>query len=177
MSELPKEYQWLEGLDLLPKMVATALESYGVAETSGPNNTPEIMRWAAETGLKSSYNADATPWCGLFMAYVAKTAGKVMPSAPLWALNWAKFGVDGGQPELGDVLVFARKGGGHVALYIGEDDECYHVLGGNQRDSVCFTRIDKERLYAVRQPPYNNKPSTAVTYLLSVTGSKSDNEA
>ena len=27
-----------------------------------------------------------------------------------------------------------RQGGGHVALYIGEDNECYHCAGGNQSD-------------------------------------------
>lgn len=177
MVDLPKPYRWLQALDLLPKMVAEALPHHGVRETAGPANTPEIMAWAAQTGLKSSYNADATPWCGLFMAHVAKRAGKVVPPGPLWALNWAKFGVEGGQPELGDVLVFVRKGGGHVGLYIGEDAEAYHVLGGNQGDCVCFTRIDKERLYAVRQPPYNNKPSTAKVYLLAASGAMSSNEA
>ncbi|NQE60948.1 TIGR02594 family protein [Caulobacter sp. RHG1] len=177
MPTLAKEYQWLKQLDLLPKMVTSALESYGVKETQGPGNTPEIMAWATQTGLRSSYNADAIPWCGLFMAYVAKSSGKAFPKDPLWALNWSKFGEDGGQPELGDVLVFVRKGGGHVGLYIGEDSECYHVLGGNQGDAVSITRIDKERLYAVRQPPYNNKPSTAKTYLLSSNGKKSVDEA
>lgn len=176
MPNLPKDYQWLEKLDLLPKMVAAALPLVGIKETDGPGNTPQIMNWAAQTGLKSSYNADAIPWCGLFMAYVAKISGKVIPTKPLWALNWAKFGEEGGQPELGDILVFTRKEGGHVGLYIGEDDECYHVLGGNQSNSVCFTRIAKERLYAVRQPPYNNKPSTAKVYILSPNGQKSVNE-
>lgn len=177
VSKLPKQYQWLEQLDLLPKMVAAALPLVGIKETAGPANTKEIMDWAAQTGLKSSYNADLTPWCGLFMAYVAKISGKVVPNKPLWALNWAKFGQEGGQPELGDVLVFTRKEGGHVGLYIGEDKDCYHVLGGNQSDSVCFTRIAKERLYAVRQPPYNNKPSTAKIYILSPDGEPSGNEA
>ena len=33
---------------------------------------------------------------------------------------------------LGDILTFKRNGGGHVGLYVGEDKDCYHVLGGNQ---------------------------------------------
>jgi len=176
MSKVPAKYQWLEQLDVLPKMVRAALDSYGVAETNGPANTPEIMGWAAETGLRASYAADVVPWCGLFMAHVALKAGKVIPQKPLWALNWSRFGVDGGQPELGDVLTFTRNGGGHVGLYIGEDDDCYHVLGGNQGDKVCIKPIAKERLYAVRQPPYNNKPTTAVTYLLDADGEPSTNE-
>lgn len=177
MPDLPASYRWLKTLAPSPKMVAAAVALHGVKETQGPANTPEIMDWADKTGLKSAYKADVTPWCGLFMAYVAKVSGKTAPKDPLWALNWVKFGQEGGQPELGDVLVFVRPGGGHVGLYIGEDAECYHVLGGNQSDRVCFTRIAKERLYAVRQPPYVNKPGAARTYILSPDGKPSVNEA
>jgi len=177
MPPLPKTYAWLSRLDPLPRMISAALAEFGVRETAGAANTPQILQWAAQTGLASDYRADAIPWCGLFMAHVARVAGREVPPAPLWALSWARFGVEGGQPELGDVLVFMRQGGGHVGLYIGEDSRCYHVLGGNQGDRVCITRIAKERLYAVRQPPYVNKPRSAATYRLAATGEVSSNEA
>ncbi|MFM1960895.1 MAG: hypothetical protein RL588_2412 [Pseudomonadota bacterium] len=177
MPPLPPAYHWLARLDPLPRMVAAALDDLGVRETAGAANTPQILQWAAETGLSATYRADAIPWCGLFMAHVARKARKVPPPAPLWALSWARFGVEGGQPELGDVLVFQRQSGGHVGLYIGEDSRCYHVLGGNQGDRVCIARIARERLYAVRQPPYTNKPRSAATYLLAATGAVSENEA
>jgi cell wall-associated NlpC family hydrolase len=45
---------------------------------------------------------------------------------------------------LGDVLVFRRGGGGHVALYVGEDEEAFHVLGGNQADR-CASRDSPAR--------------------------------
>ncbi|MCX6977293.1 MAG: TIGR02594 family protein, partial [Verrucomicrobia bacterium] len=150
-------------------MISAALAEFGVRETSGAANTPQILQWAAQTGLASDYRADSIPWCGLFMAHIARVAGREVPPAPLWALSWARFGVEGGQPELGDVLVFMRQGGGHVGLYIGEDSRCYHVLGGNQGDRVCITRIAKERLYAVRQPPYVNTPRSAAIYRLAAT--------
>ena len=174
---LPKTYAWLSRMAPLPRMVSAALAEFGVRETSGAANTPQILKWAVETGLASAYRADSIPWCGLFMAHVARVAGREVPPAPLWALSWARFGIEGGQPELGDVLVFMRQGGGHVGLYIGEDSRCYHVLGGNQGDRVCITRIAKERLYAVRQPPYMNKPRSAATYRLAATGEVSSNEA
>lgn len=177
MPPLPRAYQWLAPLQPLPRMVATALDDLGVRETAGAANTPQILQWAVETGLAGDYRADSIPWCGLFMAHVARAAGRETPPAPLWALSWARFGVEGGQPELGDVLVFMRQGGGHVGLYIGEDSRCYHVLGGNQGDRVCIARIAKERLYAVRQPPYVNKPRSAATYRLAATGEVSSNEA
>ncbi|MFM8374796.1 MAG: TIGR02594 family protein [Phenylobacterium sp.] len=177
MIPLPRPYRWLSRLEPLPRMVAAALADYGTLETAGPGNTPKILQWAQETGLAADYRADSIPWCGLFMAHVAMVAGREAPPSPLWALSWARFGVEGGQPELGDVLVFQRPGGGHVGLYVGEDSRCYHVLGGNQGDRVGITRIARERLYAVRQPPYVNKPRSAATYRLAATGEVSSNEA
>lgn len=177
---IDKDYQWLKTVGTLPKMVSEAIELLGTAEIVGPKNNPTIIAWSKEVGGDAVITSDETAWCGLFMAVVARRAGKTPPPKPLWALNWAKFGVDGGQPELGDVLTFIRKTatgtGGHVGLYIGEDAECYHVLGGNQGNRVCFTRIDKDRLRACRQPPYMVKPASARPYLLKSDGNKSTNE-
>lgn len=174
---LPQQYRWLNTLGDLPRMVTEALKEFGLIETPGVANNPTIMAWAKETGLGNIYTADSVPWCGLFMAVVARRAAKQFPSSPLWALSWSKFGVEAGQPRLGDVLTFTRKGGGHVALYVGEDKTAYHVLGGNQGDAVGFTRIDKARLYRVRRPAYNQAPATARPFVLAATGSLSENEA
>lgn len=177
VSQLPQQYRWLTGLGLLPRMVSEALAEFGCIETPGPGNNPTIMEWAREVGVQAVYTADSVPWCGLFMGVVAKRAAKSLPSSPLWALSWSKFGDEAGQPRLGDVLTFVRKGGGHVALYIGEDKAAYHVLGGNQSDAVSFTRIDKARLYRVRRPHYNVAPATARPIVLEATGGLSENEA
>lgn len=143
MSALPSAYGWLTKLDPLPRMIAEALALFGTVEAAATANSPTIISWADEIGgkVEEVYQADSIPWCGLFMAVVAKRAGKKVPTDPLWALNWTQFGVAAGQPMLGDVMTFVRPGGGHVGLYVGEDVTAYHVLGGNQRDQVCFTRI------------------------------------
>jgi hypothetical protein len=56
----------------------------------------------------------------------------------------------------GAVLVFWRgsKSGtlGHVGFYQGEDDEAYHVLGGNQSNKVNTARVGKDRLLDARWP-------------------------
>jgi uncharacterized protein (TIGR02594 family) len=174
---LPAQYHWLEEIDQPPRMIAEALKLYGTAEVSGARDNPIIIAWAKETGLKAIYTADSIPWCGLFVALVAMRAGKSFPSSPLWALSWAKFGVEAGQPRLGDVLTFTRKGGGHVGLYVGEDARAYHVLGGNQGDKVCITRIDKMRLYRARRPAYINMPASAQPRVLAASGGLSVNEA
>lgn len=177
MSKLPPAYRWLSDLASPPRMIAEALAEYGTVETPGAANNAKILSWAAEVGLKAVYTADSIPWCGLFMAVVAKRAGKPLVSSPLWALSWAKFGVEAGQPRLGDVLTFTRNGGGHVGLYVGEDGSAYHVLGGNQSDSVCITRIEKKRLYRVRRPAYNVMPASAQPIMLAAAGALSQNEA
>ena len=82
------------------------------------------------------------------------------------------------EAALGDVLVFARpKGGGHVGLYVGEDETAFHVLGGNQSDGVTISRISKDRCIAVRRPGYKAAPATAKPVELAATGALSVNEA
>lgn len=168
----PKNYEWLGRVGTLPVMVTEALKEYGTVETPGTKNNAKIMAWAKEAGLTKTYTADSVPWCGLFMALVCKRAKKAYPTNnPLWALNWAKFGKEAGQPGLGDVLVFVRTGGGHVGIYIGEDKSYYHVLGGNQSDAVTITRIAKNRLYAARRAPFLRfLPASARPYFLGNTG-------
>ena len=173
---LPAQYAWLER-EPAPRMLLEGLKLYGTLEAPGQASNPTIMAWAQETGLRNVYTADSVAWCGLFMAVVAKRAGKPMAEGPLWALNWGKWGQNGGQPELGDVLTFVRPGGGHVGLYVGEDQAAYHVLGGNQSDAVTITRIDKDRLRACRQFFAAGKPANVRPVILRPNGVLSVNEA
>jgi uncharacterized protein (TIGR02594 family) len=170
----PKRYEWLGNVGTLPKMVSEGLRWVGTLEAQGSVNNPVIMGWAAELGvarLGYKYVADSVPWCGLFMGIVALHAGKPVVEGPLYALNWSKFGTEAGQPVLGDVLTFSRQGGGHVALYIGEDATAYHVLGGNQSDSVSITPIDKKRLYRARRAPFSVAlPTSARPYIIADSG-------
>ena len=66
---------------------------------------------------------------------------------------------------------------GHVGFYAGEDDSHYHVLGGNQSDRVCITRVSKGRLYAARRPLYRVQPGNIRPVHLEATGALSLNEA
>jgi uncharacterized protein (TIGR02594 family) len=175
--QLPQQYRWLGQIAQPPLMIVEALKLFGTIETPGKGDNPTILAWAKETGLGRVYTADAIPWCGLFMAVVAKRAAKSFPTSPLWALSWSKFGVEAGQPRLGDILTFTRKGGGHVGLYVGEDRGAYHVLGGNQGDAVSIARLDKARLHRVRRPAYRNMPASAQPIVLAATGGLSTNEA
>jgi uncharacterized protein (TIGR02594 family) len=173
---LPKAYQWL-AQEPAPRHLLKAVELFGVTETVGSVNNPVIMGWAKELGLEKVYTADSIPWCGLYTAVVIHRAQRPVVEAPLWALNWNKFGVQVSTPMLGDVLTFSRKGGGHVGFYVGEDSTAYHVLGGNQGDKVSVARIAKSRLSQARRPQYNSQPANIRRVFLASNGALSTNEA
>ncbi len=178
--KFPTGYEWLGTVGQLPRVVIEALKLVGIKEFAGAADNPVIMAWADEVGreVEKVYGRDEIPWCGLFMAVVAKRAGKAGVDGPLWALNWKKFGVAAKAPSLGDVLTFKRDGGGHVGIYIAEDHKAYHVLGGNQKDQVCIVPILKARLHSYRRPVYATaQPASVKPYLVSRMGALSTNEA
>jgi uncharacterized protein (TIGR02594 family) len=133
-----------------PVWLREARRFMGLMEIAGARSNPTIMGWAKAAGgwIASYFNNDDIPWCGLFMAHImgATLPNERLPSNPLAAKSWAKFGRPLNVPSLGCVLVFSRSGGGHVGLYVGETMTAYRVLGGNQSNSVSLTWIDKERL-------------------------------
>lgn len=169
-------YDWLKNIDS-PKVITEAMKLHGVKEIHGAEHNPVIIGWAKELGI--IYNADEVPWCGLFAAFVIKRAGFDPIKNPLWARNWSGFGNHQWVAMLGDVLVFTREGGaGHVGFYVGEDNDCYHVLGGNQGDMVKVARIQRNRCIAIRQCIWKIKKPDAVRIIkLSATGQISNNES
>jgi uncharacterized protein (TIGR02594 family) len=174
---LPKHYEWLLN-EPGPKILQVALPLHGTKEVIGRENNPVILAWAAEVGLDKVYKSDETPWCGLWVALCVKRAGKPVVKDPLWARNWAKWGV-ACEPELGCILVFERgPTSGHVGIYIGEDDTFYYVYGGNQKDMVSIVPIRKERLIASRCLYSVAKPANVRAIRLASDGSEaSRNEA
>jgi uncharacterized protein (TIGR02594 family) len=169
-------YKWLNK-EASPLILAEAIKHYGISEIVGAGSNPMIMEWAKEVGVEKTYKDDDIPWCGLFIGLVVKRTGRAIPNNPLWALNWGAWGVAAAIPMLGDILVFKRNGGGHVGIYVGEDSFAYHVLGGNQKNQVNITRIDKKRLLRARRPPYVNMPSNVRRVFLLPEGDVSSNEA
>lgn len=161
-----------------PKILVEAVKLLGVKEIVGTPNNPIILQWAKDLKLDKIYTNDAIPWCGLFIAYVVKQAGKEVAKNPLYALNWSSWGNAVDVPKLGDILTFKRDGGGHVGIYVGEDSECYHVLGGNQSDMVKVSRIAKSRLFKARRTPWSvAQPKEVRVIKLDSKGSISKNEA
>jgi uncharacterized protein (TIGR02594 family) len=142
-----------------PAWLSCARKLIGTREARGAANSATILGWAALLGMKILgivYNADSTPWCGLFVANCLRAAGidlsamKVGVRASAWA-DWGDQ-IRMGALAAGAIMVFVRPGGGHVGFYVGEDMTHFHILGGNQGDAVSIMRIEKNRCVAARWP-------------------------
>lgn len=171
------KYEFLNDIPDLPRIVKIGLSFLGTKEIKGAKHNETILSWANETGLDKVYSSDEIPWCGLFVAMVVKRSGREPVTNPLWARSWVKWGEAADNAALGDILVFKRDSGGHVGIYIGEDNEYYHILGGNQSDAVTITRISKMRCIGTRRPLYQNKPASVKKYFINASGEISTNEA
>jgi uncharacterized protein (TIGR02594 family) len=172
-----------------PYQVEEAVKVFGLHELKGADDNVTILGWAKTLGVDDVYKHDSIPWCGLAMGWFMTQAEKgggfdetfAIPKGYLMlrALEWAKFGepvVETGA-MFGDVLVFHRDGGGHVGLYVGESTTAFFVLGGNEGDAVSIVAIGKDRLSAVRRPPYEELPPNVQKVSLADDGSRSTDEA
>lgn len=165
-----------------PIWMREARRYLGLAEIPGPKSNPIIIGWAKRLGgwIAGFYTDDDIPWCGLFIGTVIATTlpAELLPANPLGALNWSKFGRPLSKPSLGAIMTFRRPGGGHVGIYAGEDATHYHILGGNQSNKVSITRVDKNRLDAIRWPSTGTEAPAGKPVLLSPSGAPvSRNEA
>lgn len=129
----------------LPPWIPIAEDLIGTKEKPGSENNPKIMAWAKSLGnpVSRDYTADSIPWCGLFVAYSLSQAGIDPITSPLWALSWKNFGESLSKPVFGCIYTRHRDGGGHVGFLVSQDNDYWHVLGGNQSDMVNVTRISK----------------------------------
>lgn len=144
-----------EGLE--PLWLIEARSWLGEREKVGRGSNPRILTAIRKVGMRilgMDFTDDDTAWCGAIMAAWISTvlSAEPLPSVAVRAASWAKFGVPLSVPALGAIMVFTRKGGGHVALYLGETPTHIVVLGGNQGNAVSIMAKDKIELQAIRWP-------------------------
>lgn len=126
-----------------PKWLAVARSLLGTREIPGPQHSGFISKGWARLGA-GWFNDDETPWCGFFVAHCIDAAGLPYPGKGMFArakawLDWGK----PSQPVLGAIVVYSRKGGGHVGFLAGESATHYYVLGGNQDNCVSIAPFNK----------------------------------
>lgn len=121
-----------------------------------------LKAWLISDG-KTLGDPKMLPWCGDAMATAIRKSLPdekfvgVLAENPYWALNWAAFG-DAIEPCFGAIGVFKRAEGGHVGVLVSQSKDTYHVLGGNQGDSVSLTSVPKSSFVTSRWPKTFERP-------------------
>lgn len=148
----------------------------GLREIKGLKHNSTIIGWLKN--LKTWWFDDETAWCGTFVAHCLKSTGHVIPSTWYRALSWAQWGQKLENPVVGCVVVFSRKGGGHVGFVVGNNrNGNLMVLGGNQGDAVAISAFDKSRVVGYRWPSDAMIPISADLPFITSNGKLSENEA
>jgi len=183
---LPKEYQWIETIGTLPKMVSAALQYIGVREYPGSNANPVILDMARSIGVSDIYTSDETSWCALFINYLIRITAKPQVDVKgdrynllraKWLLNWGTK-VTAGDEKMGDIVIIDRDGGGHVFVLIAKTKAGNYIgIGGNQGNKVSFAEFDKNRVLGIRRFYTTALPGSAKLYVVDGTGQFSTNEA
>jgi len=136
-----------------------ARSKMGVKEIPGPRHNNWIAKGWKRLGA-SWFSTDETPWCGFYVAHCLDAAGLPIVGGGLFArakawLKWGKASVD----CYGAIVVFGRKGGGHVGFLVGQSTKHYYVLGGNQRNAVNIMPLAKSRALGFRWPSGEVNPN------------------
>ncbi len=131
-----------------------AMAEIGVKEVTGPEANPRILQYAKDCGIH--YKSDETPWCSVFMNWVAFKSGLERTNKGT-ARSWLNVGIPVSDPEPGDVVVFWRGSRdswqGHVGIYTGSstNNSRIYCLGGNQGNQVSITAKTQDRILGYRR--------------------------
>jgi uncharacterized protein (TIGR02594 family) len=182
---LTDKYKWLETVGTLPKLVSAALQYLGLKEIPGITSNPVIIEMAKGLGVSDIYTNDDTSWCAIFINHLLRICGKppIDYKGDRYNILRAKGLADWGNPvvrgeeQLGDIGIFNRPGGGHVAIIIASTEDTFVVIGGNQSNAVTFTEIAKNRLLTARRFYATDPPASAKKYTMDSSGLVSKNEA
>jgi uncharacterized protein (TIGR02594 family) len=140
----------------MDKILKIAVAELGEKEIQGPEDNPTIVNYAKEAGF-DWIDDDETPWCSIFVNWVAKKAG-LKASGKANARSWMLEGINvDNSPEPGDVVVFWRGSPdswkGHVGFFFGfsSDGERVYCLGGNQGNQVSVSAFSVDNVLGFRR--------------------------
>lgn len=139
----------------MENIIKVATAELGIAEIHGSQDNERIVQYSEEIGL-TWVTDDETPWCSIFMNWVAMKAG-YEKSASAAARSWLNIGFSVENPEPGDVVVYWRESPeshkGHVGIFLGfsNDHSRIYTLGGNQSDSVSISAYSVDQLLDFRR--------------------------
>jgi uncharacterized protein (TIGR02594 family) len=163
----PKELPW----------IVEGKKVFGLHEI---NDNTKLTAWLRSDGQRLG-DPSKLPWCGDYVETAIKNSLPKEPFSgavgknPYWARNWLKFG-HSCTPRYGAIIVFSRGKGGHVGFVVGEDDNDYYVLGGNQSNMVNISRISGDRYLGCTWPVTFDEPERPLLKMTPNNIPKTTNE-
>lgn len=125
--------------NMTPFMVGQTQQ--GQKEIKGSEDNPVIVEYFKATSYHAS--DDETRWCSAAHCWVHAQAGQAHTKSAA-ALSWKDWGVPINKPVYGCTIVGDRGNGrGHVGFYVGETDDSYIIMGGNQSDAYGVNHYPK----------------------------------
>lgn len=135
----------------MTKWIEEARRHVGLREVKGPQHAAEIVQFWRDI-KRGGIKDDETPWCAAFVGAVLERVG-IRSTRFESARSYEAWGTPLAEPVPGCVVVFTRRGGGHVGFVVGEDSTGnLLVLGGNQGDEVNVRAFPRSRATAYRWP-------------------------
>ncbi len=122
-------------------------------------NRKALMDFFKQYAINNDITLDpqTTPWCAAFINACERAVGN-KGTGRVNARSFMLYGtkVDLTTAKAGDICIFARGNNnwqGHVAYFTAKTGTDITILGGNQKDSVCYAVYSTEHLLSIRRSP------------------------
>lgn len=135
----------------VPEWIEIAKKEIGVKEVKGGEN-PRIIEYHSTCTLKAT--EDEVAWCSAFMNWVMMKAGCERTHNAA-ARSWLGYSKPLPKFTKYAIVVFKRGNSawqGHVAFAIDDLGDSIRVLGGNQKDQVCYAVYKKANVLGYYWP-------------------------
>lgn len=150
---------------LVAAMIVCVVAAIVFLKTEQANASTVYLAAKSMVGLHESKNRKSlqrrigvnprrTPWCGAFIAYVARKAGHTPVRGHLRAISWrhAGRGVKRKFARKGDIVVIRTRRGNHVTIFAGwAKNGRFYGLGGNQSNQVKVSTYRTGSIVAIRR--------------------------
>ncbi|MGK7392741.1 MAG: TIGR02594 family protein [Candidatus Cyclobacteriaceae bacterium M2_1C_046] len=145
----------------MSSILRIAANELGTKELPGSDHNPIIVDYAKQTGF-NWINDDETPWCSIFINWVALKA-ELERTNKANARSWLDIGTNvTSDPAPGDIVILWRESvsswKGHVAIFLGysSDKKQVFCLGGNQSNSVSVAAYPSRTILGIRRLEVHN---------------------
>ncbi|WP_436640030.1 TIGR02594 family protein [Microbaculum sp. FT89] len=117
--------------------------------TTGVGRTQAIS--VARRYLGGNPTGQRSQWCADFMNLVEKKIGREGTGSRS-SKSYLAYGKPVSNPQPGDIVVLARRGGGHVGYFMGWKDGKIELISGNHGRKVGIGTYPKSRVLGYRRP-------------------------